>query len=71
MSTTSKLIAVYSVIGLLLMTAQFAKEKKGHRSESLLPVADNDGFTAGLLIFVVLLWPVWLIVELTKDDEKE
>jgi len=73
MSTSATLFGIYLLIGLVLMAVAVATPGKRERTKYFEPSAGggNGGFDAGLLIFVALLWPLWLIsLFLQKDRMK-
>ncbi len=68
MSTPALLFILYFFIGLILMIAAVATRGKERRA-TYLDVSDGTPIGAGLLIFIALLWPIWLLGLLAKDDE--
>jgi hypothetical protein len=50
------------------MVVAVATRGKERRAEYL-DVSDGSQVGAGLMIFIALLWPLWLIALLAKDDE--
>ena len=68
MSVPATLFAVYFFVGLVLMIVAVATRGKERRARDL-DFADGSQLSAGLLIFIALLWPLWLIGLLAKDDE--
>ena len=67
MSIHTLLFAGYFFVGLLLMVVAVATCGRERRAE-LLDVSDGTQVGAGLLVFIALLWPLWLIALLAKDD---
>ena len=70
MSTPATVLVVYFAIGAFLMTVAIASSKRTGRSDTLLPAGGDDPVGAGLFIFVMLLWPIWLLVELSRKEEE-
>ena len=70
MSTPATLFSIYFVIGLLLMVVAVASPGKEKRTKGFGMFGTGDAFDAGLLIFIALLWPVWLLTSLGKKDPK-
>jgi hypothetical protein len=70
MSTPAILCSIYFVIGLLLMVVVVASPGKEKRTKSFWMFGSGDALEAGLLIFIALLWPVWLLTSLGKKDPK-
>jgi hypothetical protein len=68
MSAPSLLFACYFIIGLILMVVAVATRGKDRRAKYL-DVSDGSQVGAGLMIFIALLWPLWLIALLAKDDK--
>jgi len=67
-SRPALLFAIYFIVGLLLMVAAVAMRGK-ERCASLLDASDGTQLGAGLLIFVALLWPLWLLGLLIKSGK--
>lgn len=65
------LSVIYFAIGLLLVVVAVASRGKEERTKGFEINDDGDGFDAGLLIFIALLWPAWLLASATKKDPKE
>jgi hypothetical protein len=63
MSTPAILFSVYFFIGLLLVTVAVASPGNRKRTKRfrLFAIGGGDGFDAGLLIFIAVLWPIWLV----------
>jgi hypothetical protein len=70
MSIPALLFSIYLVIGLLLMVVAVASPGKEKRTKGFEASGGGDGFDAGLLMFIALLWPIWLLASLTKKDPK-
>ncbi len=70
MSTPVILFSIHFFIGLILMIVAMASPGKEKRATGLLSLGAGDGFDAGLMIFVALLWPVWLLAMLAKKGAK-
>ena len=68
MSTPAKAFGIYFGIGLLLMSVALISGKARKASKTLDPFVDGGPFDAGMLIFIALLWPVWLLAAATRDD---
>ena len=73
MSVPAMLFFAYFGVGLLLMTIAVATPGKEKRTKWWGGIAfiTGDGFDAGLLIFIALLWPIWLIVILAKRSRRK
>jgi hypothetical protein len=67
MSTAATLFGGYIGIGLILMVVAVAAPGKEKRTRSFEALGAGDGFDAGLMIFIALLWPIWLLVMLAKN----
>ena len=67
MSVPELLFACYFIIGLVLMVVALATRGKERRAPYL-DVSDASPLGAGLMIFIALLWPLWLITLITKDE---
>ena len=59
------------MIGLVLMVIAVAAPGKERRTKGFESFGGGDGLDAGLLLFIALLWPLWLISSLLKKDPKE
>ena len=70
MSTPALLFACYFTIGLVLMIVAVATRGKEKRAQYL-DISQGSPVDAGLMIFIVLLWPVWLLVSLSKYDDQK
>jgi hypothetical protein len=68
MSTPATLFSIYLGIGLLLMIVAVASPGKEKRTKGSEGFGSGDAFDAGLLIFIALLWPFWLLSLLGKKD---
>ena len=68
MSTPATLFAIYLGIGMLLLTLAVASDKKRTLAKALGPL-DANALSAGALLFIALLWPVWLIVKLSTKQK--
>ena len=68
MSTPAILFGIYLGIGLLLMIVAVATSGKEKRTKGYVPYGVGDGVDAGLMIFVALLWPVWILSLLAKKE---
>ncbi|MBI5766904.1 MAG: hypothetical protein HZA93_03865 [Verrucomicrobia bacterium] len=66
MSTQATLFTLYLIVGLLLMSVAMAAGQKRKRAMALDPLIDGTAPGAGLLFFIALLWPIWLVVSFTK-----
>ena len=66
MSTPAILFSIYLLVGLILMIFAVATPGKEKRAKGFASLGAGDGFDAGLMIFVALLWPVWLLAMLGK-----
>jgi hypothetical protein len=71
MSTPAILFSIYFAIGLVLMIIALATSGKERRAKRFAPAGSGDITDAGLLIFVALLWPIWLISLLGKEETKQ
>ncbi len=71
MSTPAILFGVYFGIGLLLMVVAVASPGKEKRTKGFESLGAGTGLDAGLMIFIALLWPVWLLTLLSKKEPKE
>lgn len=70
MSTPSILFTCYFMIGLVLMVVAVATRGKERRAE-FLDISQGSPVDAGMMIFIVLLWPIWLFGALAKDDDQK
>jgi hypothetical protein len=70
MSTPAILFLAYLLIGLLLMIAAIASPGKEKRTKGFESGGSGDAFDAGLLLFIAVLWPVWLLTSSLKKDRK-
>ena len=70
MSIAAILFMIYFAIGLLLMTIAVASPGKEKRTKGFETAGGGDALDAGLLIFIALLWPIWLITCLLKKKHK-
>lgn len=70
MSLPARLFTIYFIIGLLMLVMVVATHGKERRGP-MLDASDGTQLGAGLLIFVALLWPVWLVRRLLKSDTKK
>lgn len=70
MSAPTILFSIYFFIGLILMIVAIASHGKEKRTKGLTAFGTGDGLDAGLMIFVALLWPVWLLAMLTKKEPR-
>ena len=68
MSTQAKLFAAYFGIGLLLMVLAFISRRATRGLKTLDPLVDAGHIAAGMLIFIALLWPVWLVALMFQKD---
>ena len=50
------------------MIVAVASPRKEKRTKGFVAFGTGDGLDAGLMIFVALLWPVWLLVMLAKKE---
>jgi hypothetical protein len=69
MSITAIVVLVYFAIGLLVMTVVIASGKKGGRTD-ITPIGGDDPIGSGLFVFIILLWPIWFLLEMAEPDEK-
>ena len=70
MSTPAILFSIYILVGLILMIFAVASPGKEKRTKGFALFGVGDGLDAGLMIFVALLWPVWLLAILAKKGPK-
>lgn len=70
MSTPAIVFAACFGIGLILMVVAVAAPGKEKRTKGFQSLGAGTGFDAGLMIFVALLWPVWLLAMLAKKEPK-
>ncbi len=70
MSTPAVLFCLYFLIGLLLMVVAVATRGKEKRADYL-DISHASPVDAGLMIFIAVLWPIWLLLALLKDDERK
>lgn len=68
MSTTAILFIAYLVTGLVLMVFAVASRGNRERTKGLDSLDNGDALDAGLMIFIALLWPVWLLMILSKKN---
>jgi hypothetical protein len=76
MSIAEIAFGVYLLVGLCLSIGALASRGKERRATAF-DVTDGTGFGAGLLLLILLLWPLWALAELlrsrrqskTDDDE--
>lgn len=68
MSTPAIFFGLYFGIGLLLMIVALATPGKEKRAKNLDVFGAYDGIDTGLLIFIALLWPIWLLSLLGKKE---
>jgi len=63
MSTPARIFGIYLLTGLVLMVVAVAAPGKRDRTKNFEPAAGggNGALDAGLLIFVALLLPLWLV----------
>ncbi|MBL9208064.1 MAG: hypothetical protein JNN01_23465 [Opitutaceae bacterium] len=66
MNTPTLLFTLYLLIGLVLMIVAVASPGREKRARRFGTLGTGDGFDAGVLIFVALFWPVWLLVMLLR-----
>jgi hypothetical protein len=66
MSIPALAFAIYFFVGLTLMIVAVATHDKERRARYL-DVNDGTEIGAGLMIFIVLLWPLWLILAFSKE----
>lgn len=66
MSIPTIIFSVYFFVGLLLMIIAVATRGKERRAQYF-DISDGTQLGAGLLIFIALLWPLWLIGMLAKN----
>ncbi len=70
MSNAAIGFGIYFAIGLLLMIVVLATRAKEKGLAGFEVGGGGDVVDAWLLIFTVLLWPVWAIVWLTKKEDE-
>ena len=71
MSTPAIAFSIYIFIGLFLMIVVVASPKKEKRTKGFESLGAGTGLDAGLLIFIAILWPVWLLAALANKKPKE
>lgn len=69
MSTSATLFAIYFFIGLALMVIAIATRSKERRAKYHSPLGATQ-FDAAILLFIALLWPIWLLWTLFKDEDR-
>lgn len=70
MSAASTFFAVYLAVGLLLVVVAVAAPGRERRTRGLVG-AGGDELSAALLFFIAVLWPLWLVWLLVKEDDRE
>jgi hypothetical protein len=70
MSTSAILFAAYFIAGLCFCVVAVASHGKERRSQYF-DASDGTAVGAGLLIFIALLWPVWLLGLLARSSDKK
>ena len=70
MSIPALLFSVYFIAGLCFCVVAVATRGKERRSQYF-DASDGTAVGAGLLIFIALLWPVWLLSLLARSDDKK
>lgn len=70
MSTGAIAFGIYFGIGLLLLILVIAIRAKEKGLAGFEAGGGGDVIDAWLLIFIAVLWPVWLVVWLTKKESK-
>ncbi len=70
MSTPAILFSIYILAGLILMIFAVASPGKEKRTKGFASFGLGHGLDAGLMIFIALLWPVWLLAILAKKGPK-
>lgn len=70
MSTPAILFGVYLGIGLILMIIAVATPGKERRTKGFEASGGGDGFDAGLMIFIALLWPLWVASLLARSSKR-
>lgn len=68
MSTSAILFSVYFFIGLVLMVVAVASPGKEKRTKGLGGFSLGGEIGAGLMIFIALLWPIWIMTLLGKKE---
>ena len=68
MSAPATLFAVYLGIGGILMIVAVASPGKEKRTKGFEGLGMGDGFDVGLMLFVALLWPIWILSLLGKKE---
>jgi hypothetical protein len=56
---------------MILMIVAVASRGNRERTKDFTPAGVGDGFDFALMVFIALLWPVWLISLLSKDEPKK
>jgi hypothetical protein len=70
MSMAGHIFASYFAVGLILMAIAVATRGKERRAKYL-DISHASPVDAGLMIFIALLWPVWLLMALLSDDDRK
>ena len=71
MSTAGTLFTIYIVAGLICMIFALATSKKEERAKRFLAWAPGDEFSFVIILLVAVVWPIWLIAMLVKEDSNE
>ena len=66
MSTPAVIFSVYFFTGLLLAVVALATRSKEKRDKSI-DISTGSSVDAGLLIFIAVLWPIWLLIAFLKS----
>jgi hypothetical protein len=70
MSTPALIFTCYFFVGLGLMVFAVATRGKEKRAQNL-DISQASPVDAGLMLFIALLWPVWLLIAISKDDDRK
>lgn len=70
MSTASTFFAIYLAVGLLLLVVAVAAPGHERRTKGFVG-GGADEFSAVLLFFIAVLWPLWLLWLLAKPGDRE
>lgn len=71
MSASSTFFAIYLAVGLLLMVVALAVPGRERRTKGFVGGWGPDVLSAALLFFIAVLWPLWLVWWLVKQDDRE
>ena len=70
MSAPATLFFIYFGIGMVLCIFAVALPGREKRTKAFSEGASGTPFDAGLLVFVALLWPIWVISLLGKGPKE-